>query len=524
MDTSYFYFQNSNVHIVQNNLDNTRTATYAYDNLSRISSAASQATSGANCWGQSYSYDRYGNLTAINSTQCSSPTMSVTVNPKNQVTNSGFTYDSGGNLTSDGVYTYAWVAKSLTSCPPRADGDSPRRDGENRLTSVNGVTYSYDGDGKRVMKSNGTIYWYDLSGNVLEETDSNGNRQSAYIYFGGKRVGRYDASGAHYAYLSDLIGSSVMVTDAMGHIQNSSDYYPFGGERHVTSTLTDHYKFTSMERDSESGLDHTLFRQFTSTYGRWLSPDPDCFGCTSPQKLNRYSYVLNNPVTLTDPLGLDPGDPGDINDALSSDSCGDYFYALTHTECPPIPEPFLPIPPPRHRKKVPCDAKLPSGDAGLLSQLIFAEAARPWITGISSGNSAKEMAAIAWTAIDRANYLQSNPKTSLSFFSATARTIQGVVNRNQFGSVGSYQFNLAATPQRIDVSIGTGQDQCDFLKAAIGVAVGSLSGKTPDPFGSLGGVYAFRPDDKSPGPNYFRFDDKDQIMGTPNTFWGLTPQ
>ena len=288
LDLSFNYWQNSNVHVVTNNLDNTRTTTYAFDNLNRISTASSQATSGANCWGQSYSYDRYGNLTAINSTQCTSPTMSVTVNAKNQVTNSDFTYDSGGNLTSDGVYIYTW-------------------DAENRLTTVNGLAYTYDGDGKRVMKSNGTIYWYDLSGNVLEETDASGNRLSAYIYFGGKRVGRYDPSGAHYAYLSDLIGSSVMVTDSMGHIQNSSDYYPFGGERHVTSTLPDHYKFTGMERDSESGLDHTLIRQFTSTYGRWLSPDPDCFGCTNPQKLNRYAYVFNNPVTLTDPFGLEGG-------------------------------------------------------------------------------------------------------------------------------------------------------------------------------------------------------------------------
>ncbi len=285
MDLSYAYYQNSNVHVVTNNLDNTRTATYAYDNLNRLSTASSQATSGANCWGQSFGYDRYGNLTAINSTQCSSPTMSVTVNAKNQVTNSGFTYDSGGNLTADGTYTYAW-------------------DGENRLASTNGVTYTYDGDGKRVKKSSGTIYWYDLGGNVIEETDGSGNRVSAFIYFNGKRVGRYDPSGAHYAYLTDLLGSSMVMTNSLGYIQDSSDYYPFGGERVVTSSLTDHYKFTGMERDTESGLDHTLFRQFTSTYGRWLSPDPLAGHFTNPQSLNRYAYVENNPPNFADPLGL----------------------------------------------------------------------------------------------------------------------------------------------------------------------------------------------------------------------------
>jgi RHS repeat-associated protein len=287
LDMSYFYYQNSNVHIVQNNLDNTRTATYTYDNLNRLSSAASQATSGSNCWGQSFTYDRYANLTGIASTKCSSSTMSVTMDLKNRVTSGGFTYDFGGNLTADGLYTYAW-------------------EGENRLASVNGVTYTYDGDGKRVKKSSGTIYWYDLGGHVLEETDTSGNRVSAYIYFNGKRVGRYDASGAHYAYLSDLIGSSVVVTDSLGHIQNSSDYYPFGGERVVTTSLTDHYKFTGMERDNESGLDHTLYRQLTSTYGRWYSPDRMTGNVLNPQSWNRYAYVLNNPVTLNDPLGATP--------------------------------------------------------------------------------------------------------------------------------------------------------------------------------------------------------------------------
>ena len=37
---------------------------------------------------------------------------------------------------------------------------------------------------------------------------------------------------------------------------------------------------------------------------RWLSPDPVAGDILNPQSLNRYAYVLNNPTTLTDPLGL----------------------------------------------------------------------------------------------------------------------------------------------------------------------------------------------------------------------------
>jgi RHS repeat-associated protein len=285
LDLSFSYFPNSNLQGVTNNLDNTRTVSYSYDNLNRISSGSSQATSGTNCWGQSFTYDRYANLTGIASTQCGSPTMSVSVNAKNQITNTGYSYDYAGNVTGDGTYTYTW-------------------DAENHLTSVNGVGYTYDGDGRRVKKSSGTLYWYGVSGEVLEETDLTGNLQNEYVYFRGRRVGKRDSTGAQYVYLADPLGSTRMITDWHGNVKNSSDYYPFGGERVIASSVTNNYKFTGLQRDSESGLDHTLFRQYSSIFGRWMSPDPVAIGCTNPQSLNRYAYVLNNPTTLADPLGL----------------------------------------------------------------------------------------------------------------------------------------------------------------------------------------------------------------------------
>ena len=35
-----------------------------------------------------------------------------------------------------------------------------------------------------------------------------------------------------------------------------------------------------------------------------MSPDPLGGDLTNPQSLNRYSYVLNNPLTNTDPTGM----------------------------------------------------------------------------------------------------------------------------------------------------------------------------------------------------------------------------
>jgi RHS repeat-associated protein len=52
----------------------------------------------------------------------------------------------------------------------------------------------------------------------------------------------------------------------------------------------------------------TWFRRYQPGLGRWMTPDALGGDITSPQSLNRYAYALNNPETLTDPLGLDPSD------------------------------------------------------------------------------------------------------------------------------------------------------------------------------------------------------------------------
>ena len=49
----------------------------------------------------------------------------------------------------------------------------------------------------------------------------------------------------------------------------------------------------------------TPFRRYSSTQGRWLSPDPLAGSVFNPQSLNRYAYVVNRPTSLVDPLGLD---------------------------------------------------------------------------------------------------------------------------------------------------------------------------------------------------------------------------
>ena len=54
---------------------------------------------------------------------------------------------------------------------------------------------------------------------------------------------------------------------------------------------------------TETGLDPTRFRMFSSTQGRWLSKDPKAGQVCNPQTLNRYAYVRNSPANLIDPRG-----------------------------------------------------------------------------------------------------------------------------------------------------------------------------------------------------------------------------
>jgi RHS repeat-associated protein len=63
---------------------------------------------------------------------------------------------------------------------------------------------------------------------------------------------------------------------------------------------------TGKERDTETGLDYFGARYYGSNMGRFTSPDPKNLALRhllDPQKLNKYSYVLNNPLASFDPDG-----------------------------------------------------------------------------------------------------------------------------------------------------------------------------------------------------------------------------
>jgi RHS repeat-associated protein len=181
-------------------------------------------------------------------------------------------------------------------------------DGEGRLLTAGGYTYTYDGDGQRVKKasgSTGTLYWPDTAGNTLSESNLSGSLQEEYFFLNGKRVARRDVSNdaVHY-FFPDHLGSTSVITNSTGTtLEQDLDYFPYGGIAY--GAPSDHYLFTGKERDAESGLDNFEARYYGSSLGRFMSPDPLGGHQDDPQPLNRYAYVRNNPLNLTDPTGLD---------------------------------------------------------------------------------------------------------------------------------------------------------------------------------------------------------------------------
>jgi len=192
-------------------------------------------------------------------------------------------------------------------------------DAENRVIATGSYSYIYDGDGQRVEKctegttpgtcatgATGALYWRGTSSDALSETDLSGNVQNTYVFFNGQRVARRDSAGLIHYYFSDHLGSHGVVENATGTTcEQDIDYYPYGGVEHdYCPNASQNYKFTGKERDSESGLDNFEARYLGSSLGRFMSPDPMGGDTKDPQSLNRYAYVRNNPLKLTDPTGL----------------------------------------------------------------------------------------------------------------------------------------------------------------------------------------------------------------------------
>lgn len=256
-----------------------------------------------------YGYDRWGNRWSQNVAQGSGPAPQFTFNTAtNQIT--GYTYDAAGNMTNDGFHSYTY-------------------DAEDNILKVDGgstATYVYDALNHRVQSiANGVNqeYAFNLSGqraSVWDGASASPSLLSATTYWNGRPVSFYN--GATYFQHQDVLGTERLRTASDGSVAGSYQSLVFGDGKSASGADSDSYHFAQLDHDSESGTDHAQFRQYSSAQGRWLSPDPydGSYDASDPQSFNRYSYVLNNPLTYVDPVGL--GDPKVCQDGQIPDQYG----------------------------------------------------------------------------------------------------------------------------------------------------------------------------------------------------------
>ena len=80
-------------------------------------------------------------------------------------------------------------------------------------------------------------------------------------------------------------------------------YRPYGLIRYTTGTLNTPYRYTGQRFVQNTGLYFYNARWYDPTVGRFLAADTVVPQPGNPGGLNRYSYVLNNPIKYADPSG-----------------------------------------------------------------------------------------------------------------------------------------------------------------------------------------------------------------------------
>jgi RHS repeat-associated protein len=237
------------------------------------------------------------------------PTVDQNTNRFN--TGQGFVYDKNGNVTHD-KDPLTQLDRSFVF-----DGDNK----QSEVKDSNGETvgqYFYDGEGKRIKKATNA------------ET-------TMFVYSSGKLIAEYSTQISQTPTVSytttDHLGSPRIITDQFGQVKSRRDFMPFGEEispsvgsrsnaglQYASASDAVRQKFTGYQKDTETSLDFAEARMYENRYGRFTAVDPLLASGKSanPQTFNRYAYVLGNPLSMTDPLGLDPWWKGNCKDGRCS--------------------------------------------------------------------------------------------------------------------------------------------------------------------------------------------------------------
>ena len=276
---------------------------------------------GSCIWGQSFTYDPFGNIskTVLSGSAGTSflPTYQASPSITNRIASlpGGVTptYDANGNSLNDSFHQFTW-------------------DAENRPVSVNGtaVTLTYDAIGRMVEQARGTSYTqivYSPLGSKLAKMNG-ATLQTGYVPLTSGASAVYTSSGLAYYRHPDHLGSSRLASTPTQTLYSDTAYSAFG-EPYAQSGTADP-SFTAQDQDTTSGVYDFLYRKYDPGQSRWISPDASGLAAVNsafPQSWNCYVYVLNDPLRLFDSTGLTCQTvyvTDESGDALTDDN-GDYI-------------------------------------------------------------------------------------------------------------------------------------------------------------------------------------------------------
>jgi len=257
-----------------------------------------------------------------------------------------YSYNAGNQLISDRKHQYEYDNNGNLIGKMEIDDDNKTKtwiysyDYENRLIKVvkqeegetKVITFKYDPFGRRIGKKveeieEGKIeetktynYVYDNEDIILEyETKPDGEVETTkYVHgLGIDEPLAVEQKGKTYYYHADGLGSIVALTDIKQKVVQSYTYDSFGGFKKQGEKVKDKYAFTGRIWDVDIKLYDYRNRDLDFESGRFTTYDPSLHLrgspeipyllpslLSTPQELNPYVYVGNNPVNRIDPLGL----------------------------------------------------------------------------------------------------------------------------------------------------------------------------------------------------------------------------
>jgi RHS repeat-associated protein len=234
-------------------------------------------------------------------------------------TNLALTYDAIGNIVTQ---TEAGISEGLTNYSITwNNANYPTR----IQTSNETFEFSYGPlmDRWKTRFSAGGLVETTLHlGEFMEKVavDGASTRYVHYVSAGGVPIAQYTRTSANDEFwrfiLSDHQGTIDTLVAASGETTRMS-FTAFGDRRgqatwsgRLTSAQTaaldavTRQGYTYHTALGSLGMNHMNGRVQDARTGRFLSPDPIISDATNSQDFNRYNYVYNNPLTLTDPSGF----------------------------------------------------------------------------------------------------------------------------------------------------------------------------------------------------------------------------